>query len=164
MSLVANAMVGATILGLTGFILAKEIQALERLNEAAKDVRLVGELSKATIELSLERSLTQVALNLDDPIAPAIDALLQRQRANSGALFDGVREQLTRADHLADQAALIERLDRYRGGIRDLRAAAAPLLAQRIDARDATARVEIPENLKTAVFQLDSLSMAMRGA
>lgn len=59
----------------------------KKLRAAAQAIGALTLLSEATIELSLERSLTQVALNLDPPVSDQIKGMMDRQRTLSTKLF-----------------------------------------------------------------------------
>ncbi len=150
------------IVGLVGFILVRQWQSYQTLSAASEAARAVTLLSKATIELSLERSLSQVALNLDDPIAPDIDDLLQAQRSKSDVLFGEARAQILGSARIDARAEIIRRLDRYLGEIESLRNRVDPLLTSTIANRPKSEIETIPRAIKANVLALNSLGSDLR--
>ncbi|MGB1027934.1 MAG: hypothetical protein ACPGYL_15355, partial [Rhodospirillaceae bacterium] len=155
-------LIATIILGLSSVLIYREVRSYQSLSAASEAVNVVTLLSQATIELSLERSLTQVALNLDGPIAPEINGLLQDQRQKSNALFAETRQALQASGQIAQRTVLIQRLDQYLGDIRALRQQADPLLNSPIAKRSGQQIVSIPIDIKKRVSDLDKLGYTLR--
>ena len=150
------------VVGLISLNMSRELRHLRALEGSVQAVAVVTQLSQATIELSLERSLTQVALNLDPPIMPQIKSMLDGQRAKSDRLFDGVRDLILAGDMIAERDALVRRLDGYRESIGKLRRAADEQAALPLNRRNTQMIVDLPKTIKKAVSSLNGLSTDLR--
>lgn len=153
----ANALTVIVIVGLLTFISVREWRDLKTLQATSEVANIVGALASANIELSLERSLTQVALNLDDPISPSIKEMVLEQRRKSNAGFDGVDVLLREAAHLPTNLQTADRLKALRQTIADLRQQADSLFLRTLPNRDPHAIDELPTQIKKAVLSLDDL-------
>jgi len=155
-------LISVVTVGLVSFIVVRQWQSFQAFSAASEAVRAVTLLSKATIELSLERSLSQVALNLDDPIAPEIDTLLQEQRSKSNALFEKTRAQLEESTRIDGRQVIVDRLNRYLSEIETLRKRVDPLLASTLSGRPKSEIDTIPTEIKSRVSALNSLASDLR--
>ena len=157
-SVLLAVVIGAAVV----FTIYREWRALEDLDGAAEAVNVLGSMSEATIELSLERSLTQVALNLDPPVSEDIKEMIDRQRELSRDQFAVTREKLIAATAIENRTELAGRLDSYLEQMAALRARADKLMAVGIGDREQSAIHEIPTDIKAIVSGLNSLGDAMR--
>lgn len=155
-------LISVIVIGLLGVMMVREWRQLSSLSGSGEAVQAVTELSKATIELSLERSLTQVALNLDDPISPEINAMLQNQRTLSNQLFAEARQTILESARIEDREGLIDQLDENLASIADLRSSADAQMRIELLARDASAVESIPSHIKETVLELDGISTNLR--
>ena len=121
-------------------------------------------LSRGTIELSLERSVMQVTLNLPDPIAPAFRDLIEQQRrlfadhvGRTRQALDGLAIDPATA---ADVTARLDEAERTIGAIR--RAADAQLDLPR-ERRDPAAIEALPAALKKAIIDVTVVPALMLG-
>ena len=117
-------------------------------------------LSKATIELSLERSLMQVTLALDPPIAPAFKDMIDEQRNKSSLGFKKSVEIVKRASVTSDDEAngrFLNAIQRYKSDIEKIRTAADTNLAKPIALRDANTTDFLPEQMKATIIDFASL-------
>lgn len=162
-TLIGNAVIGGVVLLLLGNMIGKEWQSVSGLEAAAQRVHSVGQLSTATIELSLERSLSQVALELDGAIDPAIRSMLEEQRRTSNALFATARETLLAANRIDEREALAARLDGYLVRIDRLRGDVDRLVTVPMAERDAVLVKDLPMDIKAVVSSLNDLLSTVRG-
>ena len=143
-------------LALGGFALValvenyRAMKSAERLGTVG---RVLVALDKGTIEMSFERSLTQVGLSLPNPFGPPFSDLLLQQRQRSDAELDGIPALLAAlppAKVEAAQAALVT----HRAKIADLRRAADAALALPVDQRAPNVGATVPEGLKAEILLL----------
>jgi methyl-accepting chemotaxis protein len=128
----------------------RAMKSAERLGTVG---RVLVALDKGTIEMSFERSLTQVGLSLPDPFGPPFSDLLLQQRQRSDAQLDGIAPLLATlppAKVEAAQAALAS----HRAKIADLRRAADAALALPITERAPNVGAIVPEGLKAEILLL----------
>ena len=151
------------VTGLLGQIMLREWRDVSTFETSAETVKAVTQVSQATIELSLERSLTQVALNLDNPISDDIKAMLDQQRIVSDDLFQEARDMLTSSRRIDGRQALLQRLQNDLDAMERLRQDADGQLVLPIEERNELLRENIPLQIKEVVLSIDYLSATMRG-
>ncbi len=120
-------------------------------------------LNRGTIELSLERSVMQVTLNLPDPIAQPFRDVIDQQRAIFSESLSQTRAQLAEIDidpAVAD--GVLDRLAEAESEITDIRREADALLALPRDQRDAAAVEALPTALKAAITGLVTVPSMLR--
>ncbi|WP_350333866.1 methyl-accepting chemotaxis protein [Coralliovum pocilloporae] len=157
-----NVAIACIVLLLAGQIMFKEWGKVSELQKASQAVQTVGALSKATIELSLERSLSQVALNLDGPVSDQISGMLQTQRTLSKSLFAEARQTLLQSSLITNRQDLAQRLDKYLGQIDTLRQEVDKALAGPISQRRADRIVAMPVEIKKIVSKFNALAFDVR--
>ncbi|MEM6617272.1 MAG: methyl-accepting chemotaxis protein [Pseudomonadota bacterium] len=135
---------------------------MQSTSKAAQSAAAASKLSQAATELSLERSLTQVALNLDDPISSDINGMLSNQRSLSNSLFDNARELIRNGDLMDDRQDLVRRLDDLLAEIGQLRSAADPKMSVPIADRNPTMIEGLPVEFKELVLGFKSLANDVR--
>ncbi len=118
---------------------------------AAWEVRTV--LDKGTVEMSFERSLTQVGLSLPDPFGPPFSDLRLEQRRLSDAQLERIPDLLKRLP-LSTADAVRVALDEHRKAIAAVRDEADRALALPQDQRDADVGKRLPEELKRQIVLL----------
>lgn len=160
--LASNVMIALIIFGLLSMAMFDGWNKLRNLETASEAVQIGTSLSKATIELSLERSLTQVALNLDEPLSPEIGKMLKTQRELSGRLFDQVRALLTAATHIPERQTYLDRLIELKAKTIELRKETMPLLNRPLTARTQDRVENIPNEIKKIVSEFNELSGQIR--
>lgn len=116
-------------------------------------------LNKATIELSLERSLSQVGLALPGPFPEQFRNMLDRQREVSDQYFDQLESHLARTSIDADGTLRTE-VARLRSDIEAIRVRLDPDLGRSADAR--LSDPDIIPRLKYAISQLNSAANLIR--
>ena len=114
------ALLAASTLALSAILVPERLRDWREAERQRRITAGVATLGSALVELSLERSLVQVTLQLPDPIAPQFRAMIERQRriAAEGfaAALAALREVGTpEAARLADEtAARLQGLDALR--------------------------------------------------
>ena len=99
--------VGLAVLVAAGLTVATELRRLSSAVATGNAVAALSYLNKAAIEISLERSLSQVGLALPGPFPDRFRALLDEQRRRSDALFSDLDRHLAASD-VPGEAALVE--------------------------------------------------------
>lgn len=155
-------LVSIIVTGLLGVMMLREWRQLNALTAAGQAVEAVTQMSQATIELSLERSLTQVALNLDGALSPEISGMIDGQRTLSDQLFATARETVLASDKIEARDQLVSRLDASLSAIRNLRNQADAQMRVPLGDRDDAQVHAIPTSIKETVLELDDLSTSLR--
>jgi methyl-accepting chemotaxis protein len=160
--LTISAVIAMIFCGLIGVLIVNEMAILRKLNGAAEAARIVSSLAKANIELSLERSLTQVSINLEEPISPDLERLLSAQRVKSEALFAQSRQLIESAERIPDPQIYIRRLDSSLANLANLRLQADRLIRMKRVQRDAQLIVSLPTDIKAQVSGINRLAYDLR--
>jgi methyl-accepting chemotaxis protein len=121
-------------------------------------------LVSSVIELSLERSLTQVALSLPGPVSPDIRRMIDAQRQKSIARREAVQRAVAGGvDGGGRTAAFLDAVGATVGRLAEIRAEADRLLAVPAAQRPADRVAQIPEDLKATVAVLANARLLLRG-
>lgn len=141
------------------------------LVEASRDYQRVGQLSElaeartawidGTVALSLERSVTQVALALDEPAPQALVDLINQQRQLSDRLFNSTKRQLDTIRELPSQSKFATQASELRAQVGALRDEVDIMLANGSAKRRAARAYNLPFELKEAISSLKNLSDLM---
>ncbi len=115
--------------------------------------RVLVALDKGTVEMSFERSLTQVGLNLEEPFGPPFADLLVQQRERSDAQLDGIEELLGEL-RPSEASPFREEFNLRRDAIIALRERADDALRLPRSGRDPGDVLRIPDELKRGILQL----------
>lgn len=113
-------------------------------------------LSRATIALSLERSASQVSLELPRPVDPALRALIARQRE---AADTQLQEALSRAAALPEGPGFAAAITRHRASLATLRRELDALL----DRPDPARALTFPYEMKAVVAAMQAERLLLRG-
>lgn len=132
------------------------------------DYRLVGSLTEladtrmawigGTVELSLERSVTQVALSRETPVPSALRALIDEQRVLSDQAFDTAMQRAAALPGLKSANAFSQQSRLLRSEIAALRAEVDAMLSVPADQRDAKRAHDVAFDLKSRISALKTLS------
>ena len=160
--LASNVMIALIIFGLLSLAMINSWNKLQNLETASEAVQIGTALSKATIELSLERSLTQVALNLDDPLSPEIGKMLATQRELSARLFDQVETLLSSATHIPERQKYLDLLVALKTKAKTFREETTPLFNVSLAERPLKRVEQIPTEIKKIVSEFNGLSNQIR--
>lgn len=154
--------IGAMLLALGGVSAVKSVRDLQEVRRAAVLGDIESTAMIATVAMSLERSVTQVALAFDGPIPAEFRSIIDEQRK----LAD---EGLETAISLAQRAAFFDIRDTYveqtRGSLAQvvaMRRKIDSLLAVGKDQRDAARSYALPFELKTEVVNLKNATNLLR--
>lgn len=160
--LISSVLIAIAFAGILGWMISREWRDLNTVESASQAASVVSAMSSATIELSLERSLTQVAINLDEPINPQIESMLLGQRTKSNELFGTAKAVLLASNRVENREQLATRLDGYLSQIATLRAQADTLIKVPIEQRPADQIDSLPTQIKSMVSSLDNLLADIR--
>ncbi len=84
----------------------------DRLARMSVEIAEVLDASyKALIPLSLERSVTQVGLSLEEPLPAQFRNMIDQQRRSSNTALDALRRRLTDASLIPEKTAFLAELD-----------------------------------------------------
>ncbi|WP_158292141.1 methyl-accepting chemotaxis protein [Paracraurococcus ruber] len=119
-AILLSALLVALTFGLSGTLLAGKLQAWADAVRQRDTTAAIAQFGQGLVDLSLERSVVQVTLQLPDPVAPSFRAMIDRQRDAAGQRLGATLAGLDRlggpaADALArDIRAALGRLDALR--------------------------------------------------
>lgn len=150
-SLVIAVSLSALLVAVVGFDLVGVVLSLAGTRRMASTVTASSLVSRATIELSLERSVMQVALNLSPPIAPQFRSIVAEQRQLSDTTFDTAVAVASNDRHLDRNPEFVARLEELRSRIDALRAAADRELALPLAQRDTQLVESLPLDVKATI-------------
>lgn len=141
------------LMGFALVVLVSNFRAMQSAERLATVGRVLVALDKGTIEMSFERSLTQVGLSLPEPFGPPFSDLLIQQRQYSDTHLDSIVPMLAKlpqakVEHM--EAALAG----HRAQIVELRGKADAALAIAGIERPSAVAVEVPEGLKREIILL----------
>lgn len=145
---------------------ALKIQQLTAERDAVQNMAFAAEtastLNEAIIELSLERSVMQVTLNLPDPIAPQFRGLIDGQRDLSEDGFARVTASLGGREDLRRSKEFLSEMSRLKRSIADIRHQADRLLSVSIEERDERALLKLPTEMKSLIEDFAQLPAKLR--
>lgn len=134
-----------------------EVQDLAELSDTRTD------WSDGTVALSLERSVTQVALALSTPIPPEFREIIDAQRATSEQYLTSKMNKVeTELQFLRGSQSFLQEAIALREGITLLRTEVDALLAVPLSERDLNRVAEIPDTMKRLISDLQGLSTRLR--
>ncbi|MEO0904890.1 MAG: methyl-accepting chemotaxis protein [Pseudomonadota bacterium] len=151
------------LLMLGGVSLYLSAQRLIEAHQQVLDDRQLAGLAEAksywlegTVALSFERSVTQVAFALDDPIPDDFRALIDQQRDQSDAHFARTVDLLEALDSFENRDLFLATVRENRTAITALRQEADGMLAVPKVGRNAQRKRALPYDLKTEIENLFS--------
>ncbi len=159
-SMIFSGSVAVAVILASGSAILSEARRLVASIEASDSITTLSMLSKATVELSLERSLLQVGLALPGPFPQEFRTLLNEQRTKSNELFGKLDDYLA-THELPREEEFRAGLTSLRAAIADIRRSADPDLGLPLSQRtnlDAT----LINRLKTTVVALKDLGELIR--
>jgi methyl-accepting chemotaxis protein len=113
---------------------------------------------EGAVALSLERSVTQVALALDTTIPSGLERLIADQRRISDALFDDAGGRLETMDSFKNRDVFMRQISVTRAEISALRDEADRLLSETAAERDTQRASQLPYDLKSTIEKLAGAS------
>lgn len=150
-SLTVALLLGVLFSGTALFKIAELVEARGAVAKVAVATEASSTLNKAIIEMSLERSLMQVTLNLPDPIAPQFKAMLEEQRSLSDAGFEEVKATLRQAETLQGATTVQASIASLRREIESLRGFADAALRKPLPERNQSRVVNLPLQMKALI-------------
>lgn len=129
----------------------QQVSRMERANDQVSD------WSAGTVALSLERSVTQVALSLETPVPANLRALIDEQRTLSGAAFENA-SALSRLGATAQERKFASAARRSFEAVEALRGEVDAMLAKPMLERDAERAARIPSELKREISRMKGAS------
>ncbi|MEM6382800.1 MAG: methyl-accepting chemotaxis protein [Pseudomonadota bacterium] len=137
-------------------------EKLQQLN-TGKIIETGSVLNRGTIELSLERSVMQVTLNLPTAIAAPFRELIDQQRATFAESLEDTRAKLSLIDiDPAVAQRVFDELDAAEQAISEIRQRADALLALPRDQRDPAVVDALPSELKAAIIRFTTVPSYLR--
>jgi methyl-accepting chemotaxis protein len=118
-------------------------------------------MNKATIELSLERSVTQATLSLDTPIADSFKSLLLSQRKKSEQGFDEAVELVSSSDIIDRKDEFLSSLTKLRSKINEIRKIADEELKIFKENRNQKNITQLPDMMKDSIMSFSNLSLKL---
>jgi len=114
------------------------------------------------VALSLERSVTQVALAQNDPASQAFIDLIANQRKIANALFDETLTEVGQLPSLSTAAEFVDSAQEQRQKIDNLRAEIDQMLRISADQRDPERAQLLPIEMKTEILRLKTVTELLR--
>jgi len=119
-------------------------------------------LNKAIIELSLERSVMQVTLNLDDPIQPQFRDLLNGQREKSDKGFEEVVALVSANNNFRRADEFLSGIKSLRNNIDEIRNKADNNLQNPLALRNPADVSNLPPEMKDNILSFSKLPKKLR--
>ncbi|MFM2042635.1 MAG: hypothetical protein RLY86_1211, partial [Pseudomonadota bacterium] len=132
---------------------------MRAIDEASASGKVIAQLSGTVIELSFERSLVQVTLSLDTPIAPQYRAMIDDQRRKVAAGFGEIRSMTAAGDR---HAAFRRHVEGSLTALDALRREADRLLALPRDQRDPDFVTRWSAEVPRIIGDLERLGQVLR--
>ena len=126
----------------------QDYQAVSRMSQSAK---ANSTWAAGTIALSLERSVTQVALSIDAPVPANLRNLIDKQRAEAEQLFQQALLIIQDGEKTAAKQRFITASKESSNTVAALRREVDEMLAQPIDQRPSDRAKALPFELKNAI-------------
>lgn len=156
-TMVACAGITLTTVVCSAFALSQSWDKRQAGQALMSSVFVSDRLYDATTKLSLERSLTQVGLNLPSALPSELAGLLSQQRATVDTSFAELKQKVAETPHLDKADQFNTSLAKHLGTIATLRASADPALAVPSEGRDPNLVQSIPAGIKANVEAIRSL-------
>ncbi len=141
----------------------KDIAAYQRAKNLMGASETMTKLGKMTLDLSFERSLTQLGLALGAPLPPEIRNLLDRQRAAANAGLEQIRADAAGIRTSTRTADFVDVLREQQLKLAAVRSRSDALLARATADRPAADVKDVSNSLKQIVGSLDAARVLLRG-
>lgn len=153
------------VLSFVGIISTKLVTLYQTKTESEKNPKLIEAnslLNKATIELSLERSVMQVTLNIDSPIQSEFRQLLNQQRRLSDEGFENVKSLVATIPNSSRKDKFSSQLTTLRSEITQIRQSADRNLSRDRKDRSQDDISNLPTSMKSIILQFTSLPLLLK--
>ena len=161
--LVATAVLALGGLWFAGSSLYDALQDRGRAQHLQAASEALAELSRATIDLSLERSVSQLSIEMNVPVTPAIRALIDKQRGKADATFDIVQKHVATLVTTTRIDEFTLRLAALRSKLVPIRQEFDRLSVMPLALRPADVAEHLPRTLKAVVVEFQALRHLLRG-
>lgn len=143
LAMIALLAIAASGLAIADFLAAWRDYRTAQVLQVANQAR--NAIATGTVELSLERSISQVALGLPDTIPPNFRAMLDAQRRTADQSLEQARRLGAALPRNAAMERYLREYDAARARLSELRSAVDRLTAQRLAQRDAALAAALPD-------------------
>lgn len=161
-SLAVAALLALSFISVISYKLYGLYQAKKDSASTQSSIEASSILNKAIIELSLERSVMQVTLNLDGPIAPEFKKLLDGQRVKSDEGFEDVIQLVSGDKSFRRADEFLSALNQLRNNIDDIRQRADQSLKLPVGQRSQTQVRNLPPAMKDTILTFSKLPIKLR--
>jgi len=151
-----RAVLAVFLLALVGLAIRGAVDSFQSMQDAERSAdaaRVLASLDKGTVEMSFERSLTQVGLSLPARFGPPFSDLLSEQRRKANEHLDRIEPILAPLPE-ANRTAFQTALETHRRNVDTLRREADAALAVTAEERAAGIAERIPTALKQEILLL----------
>lgn len=139
----------------------QDYRSVTRMSESSK---ANSTWAAGTIALSLERSVTQVALSLDTPVPPNLRTLINGQRQEAEALFGDTHNLLNESAKSAGTTAFLASTQKSMAAVQDLRQEIDELLALPKSERNLERAKELPFEMKREISSMKTEGLLLTPA
>jgi len=152
-SLALCGILGVAVVTFAGIGVWQEYARLKSSERAARSVEALGLLTRALVELSFERSLTQVGLALDTPFPPDFATLRRTQQGKADELFGRLERHIAEHDFAPGRREFSDRMAALRREVAGIRQNADRDLTVARASRSSNA-TELVDSLKRAIAEM----------
>lgn len=143
------------VLLLAFFLLGGSIQDHGKFSEISKRVKISSDLLQGLIELSLERSVSQIGLELDSPLPKEYVLLIQEQRKKGDQKLNSSLQNWSLDDPNGSRAPL-ESIAKIRNNIQKMRGEIDKAIQVEKPARDPNLMDRFPDEFPKALESLEA--------
>ncbi len=154
--------IGAVVVLFAGMNIFKTVDSLIETRRFAEVGQATSTAMSATVAMSLERSVIQVALALEGPIPPAFRSIVeeQRERANQG--LEAAILAIEAATYLSTSAEFVSQTRSALNNVARIRSEIDGLVNQTKSDRNAELAYQMPFELKAEVVSLRNATDLLR--
>ena len=154
--------IGLVLFILTATQVSRSLDELRETRQAAELGRAASTAMSATVAMSLERSVIQVALAMDEPIPQAFRDLVTTQRALADAGIAEALGDVADMGHLGNVAAYLDQTRASLDRVTKLRGEIDAMIARPMAQRDKVRAYDLPVALKAEVVRLRNATELLR--
>ena len=154
MGIAAGGLIIASVSGILAYVALETMQARSAILQSRQLAGAVDLGYRAMMPLSLERSVTQIAVTLDGPLPDNFAALRRAQQRTSDAHLEKLAQHLRDSTHIAAAARAAQDIEALRAEIRELRQRADLAASQPRDRRGTDA-AQLPQQYVALVIKVN---------
>lgn len=159
---IAFALIATVIIGLGTYVTKNAISDFTDVRRAATLADADSTAMSATVAMSLERSVVQVALAFSDPIPQAFRDIVDQQRTQADEGLESALRKIEAAEFLATRDAFTSSIRDSLTRVNRIRSEIDALLALPKDQRNAARAYQLPFELKQEVVNLKNANNLLR--